>query len=585
MTPAKITHVAGKSEDPFKDFRNFLHYLFSEVRGWTVGQIQYDIADFVQNLPLCKDGIRRGQVQSMRGAGKTEIEAALALWLLYWNPDIKILVISSVLQKAQEFVALCRLLIDGSPLLADLKPHLAKDGLVEKDQKDNLHGFVVGNVTKISKELSLASFPIFGTYTGSHPDVIIADDVETPENSLTVAKRAKLLSKIYEFENLINPKGTILIQGTPQSEDSTYNHMESKGYKVRRWPSEAPALTDEVECVNVSPWIIKQVIEGKMQPGDPTYPERFDRAALEVKLATYGPTMYALQMKLNTRLADGDRYPLKLRNLIVMDLDYRMAPEAVMWGTGARLNIDPQGLPDDFYCGPASKSDKYAPYVDGVMFVDPKGRGADTVAVGVVKSLNGILYLMDVVGLATGKGNDGSAEPVLEKIAKVAFKHGIKRVAVEDNFGDGMYRKLLTPVMAKINGPTNVYDVHASGQKELRILDTLEPLIAAHRLVIATHVTQNDALMHQYTRLTRDRGSLQHDDLIEAVYGACHELADQVMLDPEKRVEQEKKAEAERMVKAFGRDAMGVVNSDYPRQTSWSRRATGRWSRMPSRRW
>lgn len=583
MTPAKLSITAGAPGDPFRDFRNFLHYLFIEVRGWAyVGALQYDIAQFISTLPPSADGVHRGQVQSLRGAGKTEILAALALWFLYLDPDKKILVISSIDIKAKEFTHLCRQLIDAAPLLYHLKPERARDGLVDKDQKDNLNGFVVGAVTKVSKELSIASFGIFGTFTGSHPDVILADDVETPENSLTVGKRTKLVSKMNEFIDLLNPHGWIVIQGTPQSEDSVYGLWEAKGYTLRRWPARAPDLHDQKACQGVSPWILKQVQSGKLKPGDPTFPERWGEAQLLGKLAEYGPSRFALQMMLDTNLSDSDRYPLKLRNLVVMDTHSEMAPEAVMWGTvNCRNDLDPQGLSGDCYYGPVYRSEKYAKYTTGVMFIDPKGKGKDTVGYAVVKALNGMLYLVAAGGLAAGIGNDGTSEPVMRKLASIAFKHGIKRVVVEDNFGNGMYSKLLAPEMAKINGPTDIEDVTSKGQKELRIIDTLEPLTDAHKLVVDASVCRNDKLMHQYTRITKERGALREDDILEAVAGACSALSELVSLDPQVQEEKAAKAERDAVVKEWYKKGWDMFDTNRGRR----RAPTKTWGRPTRRSW
>lgn len=581
MSVTKLKAMAGQAEDPFADFRNFIHYLFMEVRGWRyVGELQYDIADFIQNLPRGKDGLKKGQVQSLRGAGKTEIAVGFALWRLYLNPDIKILAISSVLQKSQEFVGLARQLIDAAPLLHHLRPQLARDGMVDKDQKDNEHGFVVGAVTRISKELSLASFPIFGTYTGSHPDVIISDDVETPENSLTAGKRAKLLSKIYEFMDLINPDGTIFIQGTPQTEESVYLQIEKKGFTLRRWPARAPSLTDQTACINVSPWILSKVRAGLLKPGDPTYPERFGEDALMEREAFYGPSRFALQMMLDTRLADADRYPLKLKNLIVMDIHPELAPEQVV-GAGPRLDyLDSQGLGDDAYYGPSYRSEKYAPYTTGVMWIDPKGRGKDTVGYACVKALNGILYTVEVGGIASGQGNEGYAEAVLEKLARIAQKHGIKRVCVEDNFGDGMYSRLLMPVMGRINGATEVVDRKSKGQKERRIISILDPLVGARKLVITPQIARQDTVMHQFTRITSDPGCLQHEDELEAWASACGELAELVAVDPAKAEAAASAKEKKALVDEFRRDAWGFIDGKKSQP-----KIAGRWTNRAGRRW
>lgn len=584
MSITALLARVGRADDPFADFRNFLYYIFVEVlRFEKPGELQYDIADFLQQLPKCRDDIRRGQVQSMRGAGKTYIAVCLALFFLYLNPDIKILTISSIDRKAKDFVALAREIIKKAPLLRSLEPQQAKDGLVDKDQKDNLLGFNVGSVSKPSKELSLQSYAIFGAFTGCHPDVIISDDIETPENSLTVGKREKLLSKAHEYESLINPGGYVLHLGTPQSEDSVYLKLEKSGYPIRRWPAEAPSLANEAACNNVSPWLLAKVRGGVLRPGDPTYPERFNRDALLQKQSVYGPTMYALQMMLDTSLADKDRYPLKLRDLMVMDCHPDMGPQKVVWGTTHKMEfIDPQGLPGDAYYAPSYRDEKYLPFTTGVLYIDPKGRGEDGVGYAVVKALNGTLFVLDAGQVAPGKGQDGASDAVMTRLAKIAFKYGIKRVVVEKNFGDGMYVKLLAPVMAKLNGPTEVTEMHNKGQKELRILDVIEPLVSEHKLVITPLIAQNDAFGYQYTRLRREAGCLQHDDVIEAVAAACAQLADLVIVDVDKAVASNENKAREQTVKEF---VQGMQNFNYPGTTPKFTKAPGTWGSKGTRRW
>lgn len=584
MLPSKLVEIAGHPDEVFADFRNFVHYIFCEVRGWKVGPSQYDVAQFMQELPMGPDGIRRGQVQCMRGKGKSELANCFALWLQYLNPEIKILVLCSVDRKAQEHIALARSIIDAAPMLHHLKPQLARDGVVSKDQKDNLHGFVNGAVTKPSKELSMGCYAIFGTYTGSHPDVVIEDDVETPENSLTVGKRDKLMTKVHEVEHLINPGGIILVLGTPQSLDSVYNRLKKNHYPIRRWPSEYPNPNDPITCRDVSPWLMDKLTRGEVKPGDPTYPERFDRAALMHKAAIYGSAIYALQMLLDTTLSDADKYPLKLRDLVVMECHPDVAPEQVV-GKGEKIDsLDPQGLAGDYFRGPAYKAPKFVPYQAAILCIDPKGKGSDTVGYCVLKACNGTLYLVAAGGLAAGKGNDGTSDPVMEKLARIALRHSVKVVWTEDNFGDGMYTKLLRPVMARINGPTECNDHNARGQKELRIIDTLQPLVERGRLVVDPEVAKCDDLMYQYTHIFKARGALKHDDLVDVLTMGCGILSSLVSIDPEKKVLANAEAEQMRMVKEFVKNPrafFGLVPNKAS-GGSWSKKyKKNRWGLRP----
>lgn len=568
--------------DIFKqDFRVFCNYIWQDCLNLPEpAPLQYDVADYMQNLPRSADGIARGQVQSMRGAGKTYLAAAFALWNLYRNPDCKLLIISSTTKRAREFVLLCRQIIDKGELLHPLRPRLASQGSpTGKDQIDNAEAFDVGCLTRPSKDPSLTSYGIFSTFTGAHPDVIISDDIETPENSLTNDGREKLHTSAMEYESLINPKGTVLYLGTPQSEESIYLKL-ARSYPIRRWPCRKPDPSDEKACLNLAPHIHE--VEGP--PGTPTYPERFDNDQLLEKEAIYGPSMFALQMLLDTTLADSERYPLKLKDLIVMDCNTEMAPKRVVWGTANRLQLDSVGLSGDRFYGPAFCEDSYAEYQTAVMYVDPSGSGNDETAYAVVKALNGSLFLLDAGGW---KG--GHSDAVMQKLAKVAAMHGIKRVVVETNFGDGMFEKLLQPIMARYCGPVQIDSKRSTGQKELRILDVMEPLIAAHRLVVDTRCAKDTILMTQLTRLTRERGSLKHDDRIEAVAGACSLLSDLVVLDPEVRMQAEADAQKMHQAEAWLAAAKGTGwNSgrfvfpdrpDAPSKPRWGSRSRGAWRR------
>jgi hypothetical protein len=55
--------------------------------------------------------------------------------------------------------------------------------------------------------------------------------------------------------------------------------------------------------------------------GAPTDPARFHDTDLLEREASYGRSGFALQFMLDTSVSDGDRYPLKLSDLVVMAID------------------------------------------------------------------------------------------------------------------------------------------------------------------------------------------------------------------------------------------------------------------------
>jgi hypothetical protein len=107
----------------------------------------------------------------------------------------------------------------------------------------------------------------------------------------------------------------------------------------------------------------------------------------------------------------------------------------------------------------------------------------------------------------------------------------VNEVVIEGNFGDGMYLKLFSPVMTATY-PCAITEVKSKGQKEMRICDVLEPVLGSHKLVLSEDLIDKDyrtalnndgttdtkySLLYQLTRITRERGSLAHDDRLDAL--------------------------------------------------------------------
>jgi hypothetical protein len=150
---------------------------------------------------------------------------------------------------------------------------------------------------------------------------------------------------------------------------------------------------------------------------------------------------------------------------------------------------------------------------------------ADQTGYCVLGQLHGKLFILAIDGLDGGYDDD-----TLQRLAHIARINNVNKVIIEANFGDGMYTKLFSPILHKIY-PCSIEEVKHSIQKEKRIIDTLEPVMNQHRLVISLDEVKKDldyifanpernqkySFTNQLTRLTRDRGSLRHDDRLDAL--------------------------------------------------------------------
>jgi hypothetical protein len=330
-------------------------------------------------------------------------------------------------------------------------------------------------------------------------------------------------------------------------DDSVYNRL-AKDYRLKRWPGRFPDPHDEMQHDYLAPWILQQVLDDPSLAGKPTNPEMFGEEQLAQKLAVMGPYHFGLQILLDTRLADQDKYPLKLADLIVMSIHPEYAPKSVIWGTTDPFDeYENTGFSDDRLYKPSFFEQDFLPYTKKVMFIDPAGSGDDKVGYCIIGALNGYLYVFECSGLP-----GGHSEATLTKLAKLAHQYDVHDVVVESNFGDGLYEKALAPIMGRLNGATNIRSKKAKKQqKEHRIIDIILPVVSNHRLVISPKVAKNKETMYQYTHITRIKGSLPEDGAIDAWAGCVAEFVDIIGLDPEVLEEKRQQRERERVAKEF----------------------------------
>jgi hypothetical protein len=511
------------------DFRNFLYLTWRHLRLPEPTPIQYDIADYLQR------GGQRCIISAFRGVGKSWITASFVLWRLLLDPNINILVVSASKNRADDFSTFCLRLLSEMPILKHLYP--------KGDQRQSKISFDVSTATA-SQQPSVKSLGITSQLTGSRADLIIADDVETSGNTQTQSMRDKLSESIKEFEAIIKPDTSrIIFLGTPQTEQSIYNKLQERGYKIRYWsaryPTEKQLITYNANLAPIilNTWALEIV-------GKPTDPTRFDEKDLLEREASYGRIGFNMQYQLDSSLSDLDRYPLKLSDLSVMTLNPDNAPEKVIWASSPELkhnDLPCVGLQGDGYFRPMQTQGTWIDYTGSVMSIDPSGKGKDETAYTVTKFLNGNIYLLDVGGF-----NSGYSEHTLTKLVQIAKKHKVKKLLIEENFGQGMFNELLKPYLIK-EYPCTIESIRQQSNKHRRILDTLEPLMAQHRLVVCPTVIRKDydetnslypqetalryQLFYQISRLQKGVHTLAQDDRIDALQMSCYYWVQQLAKD------------------------------------------------------
>ena len=209
-----------------KDFRVFLFMVWKALGLPDPTPLQYDVAYALQY-----SNIVRLIIQAFRGMGKSFITCAFVVWLLWNDPQLKIMIVSASKDRADANAIFIKRIMQTMDFLNHLLP--------TQGQRDTQNLFDVGPaIADISP--SVKSVGITGQMTGSRADVLIADDVEVPNNSGTQMQRDKLNEAVKEFDSILKPNGRIIYLGTPQNEMSLYNELQTRGYSCMIWPALYP---------------------------------------------------------------------------------------------------------------------------------------------------------------------------------------------------------------------------------------------------------------------------------------------------------------------------------------------------------
>jgi hypothetical protein len=497
------------------DFKLFLQAMWAQLELPSPTRAQYAIADYLQHGP------KRLQIQAFRGVGKSWITGAFVLWTLFKDQEKKIMIISASKERADNMSIFLQKLIMETPWLTHMIP-----------KADN------SRWSRISFDISCAphqapsvkSVGITGQLTGSRADLMILDDIEVPGNSMTELMREKLLQLCTEAESILTPKedSRILFLGTPQTTFTVYRKLAERSYKPFVWPARYPRATTQYDGL-LAPSLVEDLDQGANQ-WDVTDPDRFDNDDLIEREAAMGRSNFMLQFMLDTSLSDAEKFPLKCADLVVTSVNPTKCPDAVVWCSDPSNTIKDLpivGLPGDYFYSPMLLQGEWHPYSETICSIDPSGRGSDETAAAYISQRNGFLYLHEMRAY-----RDGYSDPTLLDILRGCKKYGVTKLVIETNFGDGMVSELFRKHLTQTKQAIDVEEIRANVRKEDRIIDTLEPVLNQHRLIVDRKVIEWDfksnpdappeerllyMLFYQMSRMCREKGAVRHDDRLDCL--------------------------------------------------------------------
>ena len=500
-----------------QDFKLFLQALWEELNLPQPTRAQYAIADYLQNGP------KRLQIQAFRGVGKSWITGAFVLWTLFNDPERKIMIISASKERADNMSIFLQKLIIDTPWLAYLQPK-------SDETRWSRISFDV-NCTP-HQAPSVKSVGITGQLTGSRADLIVLDDVEVPGNSMTELMREKLLQLCTEAESILTPKddSRIMYLGTPQTTFTVYRKLAERNYRPFVWPSRYPRKAKLTQYEGLLAPQIQEDLDMGADEWEVTDPDRFSEEDLIEREASMGRSNYMLQFQLDTSLSDAEKFPLKMADLVVTSVNPTTAPDNVVWCSDpAKVIKDAPtvGLPGDYFYSPMQLQGEWGPYAETICSVDPSGRGSDETAAAFISQRNGFLYLHEMRAY-----RDGYSDKTLLNILRGCRKYNVTKLVIETNFGDGMVGELFKKHIQQTGQYIDIEEIRANVRKEDRIIDSLEPVLNQHRLIVDRGVIDWDyasnkdsapesrllyMLFYQMSRMCREKGAVKHDDRLDTL--------------------------------------------------------------------
>ena len=540
------------------DFKLFLQALWDQLDLPQPTRAQYAIADYLQSGP------KRLQIQAFRGVGKSWITGAFVLWSLFNNPEKKIMIISASKERADNMSIFLQKLIIETPWLKHLRPK-------SDDARWSRISFDV--LCSPHQAPSVKSVGITGQMTGSRADLMILDDIEVPGNSMTELMREKLLQLCTEAESILTPKddSRIMYLGTPQTTFTVYRKLAERNYRPFIWPSRYPKDITPYEGL-IAPQLQEDIDHGA-QAGESTDPDRFDDEDLLQREASMGRSNFMLQFMLDTSLSDAEKFPLKMADLIVTSVNPTEAPDNVIWCSDPRnviKDLPTVGLPGDYFYSPMQLQGEWTPYQETICSVDPSGRGSDETAAVYLSQKNGFLYLHEVRAY-----RDGYSDNTLLDILKGCKKYNATTLVVETNFGDGIVSELFKKHIQQTKQRILIDEVRANVRKEDRIIDSLEPVLNQHRLIVNRDVIDWDyksnpdtapeqrllyMLFYQMSRMCRMKYAVKHDDRLDCLAQGVKYFTDALSISAQEQINLRKREEWDDILEQFLDDPQSSAN-------------------------
>ena len=170
---------------------------------------------------------------------------------------------------------------------------------------------------------------------------------------------------------------------------------------------------------------------------------------------------------------------------------------------------------------------------------------------------------------------DGYSDNTLLDILKGCKKYNVSTLVVETNFGDGIVSELFKKHLQQTKQAILVDEVRANVRKEDRIIDSLEPVLNQHRLIVDRGVIDWDynsnkdsppesrllyMLFYQMSRMCRMKYAVKHDDRLDCLAMGVKYFTDALSISAQEQINLRKREEWDDILEQFLDDPQGSAN-------------------------
>ena len=352
--------------------------------------------------------------------------------------------------------------------------------------------------------------------------------------------------------------------GTPQTTFTVYRKLAERSYRPFVWPSRYPRKDKLSKYEGLLAPQIQEDLDNGAEEWDVTDPDRFNNDDLLEREASMGRSNYMLQFQLDTSLSDAEKFPLKMSDLVVTSVNPVEAPDNCIWcsdPSNVIKDLPTVGLPGDYFYSPMQLQGEWGPYTETICSVDPSGRGTDETTAAYISQRNGFLYLHEVRAY-----RDGYSDSTLLDILSGCKKYNATTLLIESNFGDGIVAELFKKHIQQTKQAIFIEETRANVRKEDRIIDSLEPVLNQHKLIVNRSVVEWDyksnpeeapelrlmyMLFYQMSRMCREKGAVKHDDRLDCLAQGVKYYTDALSISAQEAIKDRKRQEWNSMLEDF----------------------------------